>query len=135
MTYQELRAEQQARISEFLSEYGFFAFSQDQYKVGIEKLQTEELVRIPGGGFIRKDKYDEFLTMMHRHFDELQEALKEPETAYQAFVTELNNHEYSYTRDVTETLEALGLTQEMVNESAVLSAALERAVKYASITS
>ena len=30
------------------------------------------------------------------------------------FCTELSNHEYAYTRDVSETLDCLGITQQML---------------------
>lgn len=129
MTYREMRAEQQARVNDFLSEYAFFAFSDDQFRAGVDKLQTDDLVKIPGGGFVRKDKKDDFIALMDRHAQELREALEDPETAYQAFVAEIADHECGYTGDLTEALEALGLTTQDVKSNEMLFAALQRAVR------
>ena len=45
------------------------------------------------------------------------------------FLTELCNHEYSYTGDISETLDALNITAEEVNASAALQNGLKKAVK------
>ena len=50
-----------------MSEYGFFAFSEKQYAEGISKLQCDEVVTIPGGGFVRSDQTGGLAAMMDRH--------------------------------------------------------------------
>ena len=52
-------------------------------------------------------------------------------TAYlfQMFRYELANHEYNYTGDAEETLDALGLTYGDVNNSPAMRAALNAAIK------
>ena len=56
--------------------------------------------------------------MFARHHRELQEAIGADPTGrgfiYEMFRTELSNHEYAYTQDVSETLDCLGITQQML---------------------
>ena len=44
------------------------------------------------------------------------------------FLYDLNNHEYSYTGDVSETLDALRITAEEIKSNAALQAGLKKAV-------
>ena len=73
----------------------------------------------PGtGGFCRKSDLPALKGMFARHHRELQEAIGADPTGrgfiYEMFRTELSNHEYAYTQDVSETLDCLGITQQML---------------------
>ena len=48
---------------------------------------------------------------------------------YQMFLYELANHEYGYTGDVTDTLDALGLTEDEIANSKPLLHGLNKAIK------
>lgn len=135
--YRQQRDDQQRRCSAFLNKFAFFAFSKEQFEKGLEGLglaesDTDLLVKIPGGGFMFKDMAPEFMKMMKAFDRERQAALKDPKTGRQfaidMFRTELNNHEYSYTGDPTEALEALGYTPEEVRENPLLYDAFKEAV-------
>jgi hypothetical protein len=47
---------------------------------------------------------------------------------YEMFLYELDNHEYGYTGDTSDTLESLGYTAEQVLESPCLKRGIEKAV-------
>ena len=136
-TYTELKDKQQERVNAFLSKYAFFAFSQQQFKEGLQRLGVPEdaervLVSLGNvGGFLLKDKLPEYRALMEGLEQETQEAIEDPETgaafAVQMFTYELANHEYSITGDLTETLDALGYTTEDINNSPVLKQALSEA--------
>ena len=123
--YKELREKQQKATSDFLSQHGFFAFDDRQYAAGVEKLHTDDVVSIGGGGFIRADQADALSDLLRSQRRELRDALQDPDFAREAFQTELINTEYSYTGDVSDALAGLGLTVEDVNADPVLADALD----------
>lgn len=136
--YEIQKDEHQKKVSEFLYKYGFFAFNDKQIKEGLRKLNIQPgqkgvITVLPGGGYILSERIDEFLELVHAAQAERAAAIADPETgkqfAYDMFYTELANHEYTYTGDESETLEALGITPEDLDGSETLRAALARAKK------
>ncbi len=95
-----------------------FAFSKEQFVKACEKLGVDpddaknELVGIPGGGFIRREDKSDFIDMLKRHRERIENVLKDPEQLIKAFIYELGNHEYCITGDREESFEALGLNPE-----------------------
>lgn len=132
--YIELKKRQQQRMSDFLDQYAFFAFNNDQLEKGLQKLGAtkEDIVSIGAGGFITADQVQTYCKMLMKHAAERQEALDNPETgamyAFQMFLCELADHEYTWTQDTEETLEALGYTNEDVESNPKLKAALKKAM-------
>ena len=117
-----------------------FAFSKEQYRAKLDAWNiTEEeanngaILGIGGGGFIRSSDRDLVIGTFERIHDEEQAAIAADTTGdgfiYQMFLYELNNHEFSYTGDISETLEALGITAEEVNSNKALQNGLKKAVK------
>lgn len=98
--YQTLRDRQQAEVNDYLKKGAFFAFSDKQFKAGLEKLGRQEALDDPETG---------------RQF------------AFDMFYYELCNHEFCLTEDPEETLDALGFTWEDIKASAILSQELNRA--------
>lgn len=133
-TYMRLKKEQQKRMSDFLNQHAFFAFNEEQLKQGLEKLGVtrNSVVSIGAGGFIREDQVKAFYGLLTRAAAERQEAIDDPEGgeqyAYEMFLCELANHEYTWTQDTEETLEALGYTNEDVESNPKLKAALKKAM-------
>lgn len=88
-------------------------------------------MRIGGGGIIRKTDAEAMRAMFDRHRRELQEAIAADKTGegfiYDMFYTELANHEYSYTGDVTDAVNACGLTVEQLNANPALIKGLKKA--------
>ena len=114
--YQEMRNRQQAEVNAFPM---FFAFSNKQIEEGMHKLglaikDTCQVCSIGAGGYCRKSDVAKLNEMFRRHRTELEDAIASDKTGQgficDMFLQELENHEYSYTGDVQETLDALGIT-------------------------
>ena len=84
-----------------------------------------------GGGYIRKADKKALEDLFAKHRRELQEAIAADKTGegfiYDMFYTELANHEYSYTGDVTDAVNACGLTVEQLNANPALIKGLKKA--------
>lgn len=127
--YIKLKEQHQKEVNEFPM---MFAFSDEQFKQGMEKLgvtNEKELVSIGYGGFIRKTDKDAYIQMYKRMDTERKEAMKDPEYCYEMFRYELANMEYCVTYDLEDTLNTLGLTEEEVMENPMMLDALKRARK------
>ena len=136
--YQTLRDRQQEAVNDYLKEGAFFAFSDKQFRAGLEKLGIAEedagkrLSRLGNtGGYMVKDRVAGLKTLLDNNDRERQEALDDPDTgrqfAFDMFYYELNNHEFCLTEDPEETLDALGLTWDDIKKSALLSQTLQEA--------
>ena len=132
--YLVLKRKHQAEVDAF--PLGF-AFSQEGFarvmaEWGLTPEDTDQLVRIGGGGVVRKTDADAFVEMMARHAQEMQAAVDADQTGdgfvVQMFNYELGNHEFTYTGDVTDTLSALDLTEDMVDADQKLRHALDKAI-------
>ena len=67
MTYQEMKKTVQKKYDDFLHDYAFFAFSNEQFEEGKKKLNVgpdNKLVRIYGGGFLLSSKVDDFRALV-----------------------------------------------------------------------
>lgn len=134
MTYKELKDRQQEEINAFPF---IWAFNEKQLADGMRKLglnpdtDKDKLCSIGGGGIIRKTDAEAMRAMFERHRRELQEAIAADKTGegfiYDMFSTELANHEYSYTGDVTDAVNACGLTVEQLNANPALIKGLKKA--------
>ena len=127
--YLEMKKRHQEDINNFPM---FFAFSNKQFSEGMAKLgltenDTDKIYRIVAGGYIRKSDSPKLNELLDRHIEEMEKAMTEPDFAFEAFRYELANHEYGYTGDETDALDALGLTVEEVNSDPMLSGQLKRA--------
>ena len=117
-----------------------FAFNDKQYREKLaewnitpEEAKAGAIVGRGGGGFIRSSDRDLVIGTFKRIADEERAAIEADQDGtgfiYEMFLTELCNHEYSYTGDISETLDALNITAEEVNASAALQNGLKKAVK------
>lgn len=132
--YLELKTKHQKEIDNF--PFGF-AFNETQFnemmaKWNLSPDDTDKIYSIGVGGYVRKCDVDAMHEMLERHDKERQEAIKEnkDDYLYHMFNYELANHEYTYTYDLTDTLDALGLTTEEIEANAVMLNALNRAIKH-----
>lgn len=116
-----------------------FAFGDEQIKKKLEELNVKEeeidkkLVGIVAGGFMLKEDYPKYIEMSERHYKEIQNEINNDKegTGFikDMFFSELNNHEYGYTMDVEDTLEALGITYKDLDENKNLQHGLDLAKK------
>lgn len=133
--YAELRKRQQ---EEFNALPLGFAFSRKQFDEMMQEWgldpekDLDKLLRIPGGGYIQKKDADLLHQTTERHDAEMAAAIAEDKTGegfiYEMFLYELDNHEYGYTRDTEDTLDALGYTAEEVLGNPQLKRGIEKAV-------
>lgn len=118
-----------------------FAFSNEQFeemmrKWGLNVQKKADLAKIYSigyGGYIQKKDADLLHTTRLRHAKEMEEAIAEDKTGegfiYEMFLYELNNHEYGYTWNTEDTLDALDYTAEEVLNDPRLKRGLEKAAK------
>lgn len=129
MKYSEMKSKHR---DEFDALPIYFAFNDKQFeeamtKMGLTVDDTDKVARIPAGGFCLKTNVKMVLDTFLRHEQEHAAALIDPEYVYEMFFYELNNHEYGYTWDESDTIRALGLTADEVEQSAILKAGLVKA--------
>ena len=132
--YAELRQRQQ---EEFNALPLGFAFSQKQFNEMMEgwgldpEKDLDNILRLPGGGYVQKKDASLLHQTTERHDAEMAAAIAEDTTGegfiYEMFLYELDNHEYGYTRDTEDTLDALGYTMEQVQADARLLRGFQRA--------
>ena len=132
--YIELKTKHQKGIDAF--PLGF-AFSESQFnemmeKWGLTPEDTDKIYGIGVGGYVRRCDADAMHEMFERHAKEREAAIKgnKDDYLYHMFNYELGNHEYTYTYDLTDTLDALGLTMEDINADERMVDALNRAIKH-----
>ena len=133
--YMEMRDRQQ---KEFNALPLGFAFGQKQFDEmmrgwGLDpEKDTGKIYSIGAGGYIQKKDVELLRQTSKRHKEEMEAAIAGGKTGegfiYQMFLCELDNHEYGYTGDTSDTLEALGYTAEQVLESPCLKRGIEKAV-------
>ena len=135
-TYIEMKNRHQAEVNALPLA---FAFSKEQYREKLaawniteEEAKAGAIVGIGNDGFIRSSDRDFVIDTFKKHRDEKRAAIEADATGtgyiYEMFLYELNNHEYSYTGDVSETLDALRITAEEIKSNAALQAGLKKAV-------
>ena len=94
--YLELQKRHQKELEEFTIAY---AFNDKQLQEALEKLGAtkEECVTVFGhGDIVKRTDAKALIKMLERHTKELKQKLKDdPEFAYEAFLYEMDNHEYA----------------------------------------
>lgn len=128
MTYTEFKKKHENIFNNF--EYIFFAFSNEQFAKGIKKLNIKDqnkLYSVGAGGFVPKEHISKFIEIIENRKNELCELMQDYNFAYGAFFYELNNHEYNYTYEIEDTIDALDLTVEEINNNKILYLALYNA--------
>lgn len=127
-TYLEQKKRHQDEFGAF--EGIFFAFSNEQLREGMEKLglahdDYKSIVSLGAGGFIRKDRVQEFRDLRNRHDAERKQLRKEEKLLIDGLVYELGNHEYCITHNPSDALERFGFTLETVPQD-ILKKAIKK---------
>ena len=135
-TYQEMKDRQQKEFDAF--PVGA-AFSNQQFKDMMKKWgltvnDTDKIISIGGGCYIRKADKETFCALINSFNKEQENAIAQDTTGdgfiFDMFVYELANHEYCITYDLEDTLDALGLTAEQINADKRLTHGLNKAIKH-----
>lgn len=134
-SYEVLKNRHQNEVNAF--PFGF-AFSNDQFekmmaKWGFTPNDKDKIYCVCSGTFIRKEDATAMEEMFRRQKEERKKAIAEDATGdgyiYSMFKYELANHEYGYTHELDDTLDALGLTLEKVKADKRLRHGLNKALK------
>lgn len=134
-TYQALRARHQKAFNEF--PIGF-CFGQKQFeemmaKWGLTPDDTDKIVHIGSGAYLRKCDREDYLTMINGMDEDLKAAIADPATGEKftigMFEYELANHEYCITCDDEDAIEACGFNVNEVYEDEYLHHCLKEAKK------
>lgn len=132
--YQELRNRQQEKSTLFPCFLRSINSSSQRECAGSACAPSDmnQVYAIAGtGGFYRKSDAPKLHEMFARHRKELEEAIAADKAGdnfiYEMFLTELSNHEYGYTGDVQDTLDALGITPQYMEAMPQLKAGLDLA--------
>lgn len=133
--YDELRHKQQQEVNSFPIGFAYNdkQFEEQMAKLGLKTTDTNKVVSIGFGGFIRKSDASAFDEMLKRHRKQMEKAIAEDKNGTgfvkDMFESELANHEYDYTRDITDTLDALGLTMKEIASKRNLFNGLQKALR------
>lgn len=136
-TYKQMKDRHQSEVNALPLA---FAFSHDRYlerlaewNITEEEANNGAIIGIGGGGFIRSSDRDLVISTFERIRAEEEAAIAADTTGdgyiYQMFLYELNNHEFSYTQDVDDTLTALGISEEDLTANEALLHGLNNAIK------
>ena len=131
--YADMKRRQQQEFGAFPMQFAFNdrQFAEGMAALGLEPTDTDKVYKAPGGGFYRKEDGPRLKEMMDRFDRELQSAIAADETGdgfiYEMFLAELNGHEFGYTMDTEEALDALGYTAEEVLGDPRLKRGIEKA--------
>lgn len=135
MTYKELRDRQQKEVDAFPFIF-IIAGTDEEVTAALKKAgvnDPDELKPVCAGGYIRKKDAPEMEAMFRRHEEERQQQFNLDPTGEhfikEMFKTELDNHEYSYTGELADTLNALGLTLDEINNNPALKNGLALALR------
>ena len=132
--YLELKNRHQKEINDFPlgAAFGDEQFEKMMSKWNLTLDDTDKIISIGGGCYIRKTDREAFKELIERHAQEREVAIRENKDnyLYHMFDYELANHEYTYTGELDDTLEALDLTMEDINNNTVMYEALMKAIRH-----
>ena len=132
--YADLKQRQQAEFAAFPMQFAFSdqQFAEGMAALGLSPTDTGKIYKAPGGGFYRREDGPRLEAMMERFDRELAEAIAADGTGegfiYEMFLYELDAHEYGYTMDTEEALDALGYTAKQILGDPRLKRGIEKAV-------
>lgn len=116
----------------------YWAFTEERFdevlkELGLTKNDTDKLCKTFGGGFCLASDADMIVTTLARHRANLRAEIRADKTGLgfikDMFISELRNHEYGYTLETEETVNACGFTEAEVEEDPRLKRGLEAACK------
>ena len=137
MTYEEMKNKHQEEYDTFAKDKIFYIFtsSKEEFEKKLKEygLSKENICSIGFGGFIKKKDKEELKNMLQRHRKEKQEAIEQDKDGSgfikSMFEYELYNHEFSYTRDIDDTLNDMGYSIEQIKSNPALKNGLDLAIK------
>lgn len=132
--YQALITRQQEEFNKFPIKFAFndAQFKQGMNELGLDENDTDKVVRTGAGGFMRKSDVEAYAKLGEKFAKELNDEIENDKFGNKfvkdMFSYELENHEYGYTRDYTDSLEALGYTMEDIKNNPKLKMGFDLAL-------
>lgn len=131
--YVELKNKHQEEVNELPM---FFAFGEKQFnnqmiERGLDpEKDLDKILHIGAGGYILRSDEEKLDEVFARHRKEFSDAIEANEDNFivDMFVYELANHEYCITGNISDTLGALGLSVEDINNREALRKGLAEAI-------
>lgn len=131
--YVELKNRHQEEVNELPM---FFAFGEKQFnnqmiERGLDpEKDLDKILHIGAGGYILHSDEEKLDEVFARHRKEFSDAIEANEDNFivDMFVYELANHEYCITGNISDTLGALGLSVEDINNREALRKGLAEAI-------
>ena len=119
-SYKEMRERHQKEFNELPLGFAFdeAGFERMMKKWGLKPTDTDKILRIPCGGFIRKEDEKHIDEVLKRQDREMKEAIAADKDGsgfiFEMFRYELLNHEYGYVyyEAVEQTLDCLGYSED-----------------------
>jgi len=133
--YQILKDKQQKEFNAFPMGAAFNRqqFAEMMEKLGLLPTDTDKIVSIGSGCYIRKTDREALRELIGRLDAEQQKAIADDTTGdgfiFDMFLYELGNHEYCITHDLEDTLDAVGFSIEEINADRRLLHGLNKAIK------
>lgn len=130
--YQTFRKQNSKELSDFMDKNIFFAFDNEQFEKGLEKVHAtkDDIVSIGFGGFMTKEQQKAYKDLSNKQLQDLRNYMLNDYTqARKAFLFEMINHECMYSGDYEEVLEVLALTQDDLKNNRKLQQAFDYARK------
>ncbi len=129
MTYQEMKNRHQEEFNALplMAAFDMRQFEEGKRRLGV--INDDELLNYGYGCFIRKVDMPRFNEHSERTAAERKAAMQDFSFCVGMFEYEMANHEYGYTRNISDTLGACGLTADEINADKMLQKALNTAIK------
>ena len=133
--YEEMKKRHQEEVNALPM---YWAFTEERFEevlkeLGLTKNDTDKLCNTFGGGFCLAKDAKMIADTLVRHSKEKRSAIEADKTGdgfiKDMFLSELRNHEYTYTLETEETIESCGFTEEQVEADPRLKLGLEAAAK------
>ncbi len=117
-SYVNMKARHEKEINDF--PFGF-AFSNEQFKDmlkkwGLTENDTDKIISIGMGGYIRKSDKENMQNLFKRHKEEKEKGYENNDFLQGAIEYELANYEYIITYDLEPTLNALGFSLDILQD-------------------
>lgn len=117
-SYLDMKARHEKEMNDF--PFGF-AFSNEQFKEMMEKWglsenDTDKILSIGMGGYIRKSDKESMESLFKRHKEEKEKGFENDQFLQGAIEYELGNHEYIITYDLEPSLSALGYSIDILQD-------------------
>ncbi len=116
--YEEMKKRHQTEFNAFplRAAFGNEQFDNMMREWGLDPDDTDKIIYIGAGCYIRKSDRDSFLEMTERHSTEMNEAMKDAEFFKSAALYEMCNHEYGINMQADyDVINSLGFNVEYSN--------------------